>query len=113
MTMVVCPERQAFIDFFIHDQPGRHIYLQVSESSYQDHSSKLSGSSVNDVVLKYRESAQGSLGNDSLYVYLTTSKNLMVYNQHTGVPASKHFDQNVWLVSNHEGHASEFLNRLL
>ena len=80
-TMVVCPERQAFIDFFIHDQSGRHIYLQVSESPYQNHASKLSDKSAYNVALQYQESAQGIQGTNSLYVYLTTSDHLMTIDQ--------------------------------
>ena len=111
-TLFICPDRQPVIDFFIHDDSGKHYFLQVSESPYIDHSSKYTDMSTDTVLDRYRSLAHGSHQAEYKYIYLTTSTDLMRVNK-SKQPISKYFHPNVWLVSNATGDASKFLHGLL
>lgn len=111
-TMFICPDRQPLIEFFIHDESGKHYFLQVSESPYIEHSSKLADDSSTRILQLYKACAQGQHEAEFKYIYLTTSTQLMKWKK-DGQPVSDKFDERVWLVSNANGCASEFLHGLL
>ena len=89
-TMIVCRRYFPVVDFFIHTLSGLKLFIQLSESKYQNHLKKLpdlfkskvspgDDKSGKETVFEYFYSrSKGSLRkrnsspNDCLYLYITT-----------------------------------------
>lgn len=103
-TMLVCPRNTPVIDFFIHDINGQKIALQVSESSYIDHSSKYLD--LKKIIGDYENALVDGNSSEVQYVYLTTSKHKM---QKRG----SHYNEKVLLISNINNGANLFFKNLI
>jgi hypothetical protein len=108
-TLLIYARNQKIVDFMIYDATGQVVFVQISESCYANHGSKLD--EIAQAALS--ELAKAAIGFDGIswkYLYLTTSKSLMRENRFM---RNLHFDPNVLLLSNANGAADMFFRNIL
>ena len=107
-TLIVFPRNQKIVDFMIHDSEGQVLFVQISESCYAEHDSKLNDE-AKDSLTELAKSAVNYGKKDWKYLNVTTSRTLMLTSVWT---RSASFEPSVLLLSNATGAADLFFRNI-
>ena len=106
-TLVVCPRRDAVVCFLLFGRDGVKLYVEVSDSAFEDRSSHMKGIPKVDGIYQnalIQTTTEMQVG--MLYLYISTSRKQL--------ECSSKFNPNVLLISNAtDSHATSFFRNLL